>query len=92
MDEELGGVVGVNENLIADADSFNLGVGVVSEDISLDTVSSERLRLGGEGDELVGDVDGDLDTFYIALVVSQQSSVFCIKAPLRFIGGSDVDY
>ncbi|KAM0965655.1 hypothetical protein ACFX13_021921 [Malus domestica] len=46
-DEELGGVVGVNEDLDADADSFDLGVGVVSNDVSLDPVGSKRLRLGG---------------------------------------------
>ncbi|KAB2628942.1 oligomeric Golgi complex subunit 5-like [Pyrus ussuriensis x Pyrus communis] len=60
-DEELGGVVGVNKDLIADADSFDLGVGVVSDNVSLDLVGSERLRLGGKGEELVGEVDGDLD-------------------------------
>ncbi|KAM1750768.1 hypothetical protein FF1_008940 [Malus domestica] len=61
VDEELGGVVGVNENLIDDADSFNLGVKVVSDDLSLELVGSERLRLGGGGEDLVGDVGGDLD-------------------------------
>lgn len=60
-DEELGGVVGVDEDLVADRNGFDLSVGVVSDDVSLDPVGGEGLGLGDGGKELVRDVDGDLD-------------------------------
>ncbi|TQD97840.1 hypothetical protein C1H46_016535 [Malus baccata] len=42
------------QDLIINANSFDMGVRVVSDDVSLDPVDSERLRLGDGGEVLVG--------------------------------------
>ncbi|KAM1014084.1 hypothetical protein ACFX2C_044129 [Malus domestica] len=49
------------QDLIVDANSFDMGVEVVSDDVSLDPVDSERLRFGDGGEVLIGEVDGDLN-------------------------------
>ena len=46
-------------------DGFDLGFGVVSDDVALDSVGGEHLGLGGEEEKFVGLIDGTLMQFQI---------------------------
>lgn len=59
--EEEGGVLRVDKDLVADGDGDDVGVGMVGGDVLLDPLLGEGRGFGGGGEELVGEVDGDLD-------------------------------
>ena len=60
-DEEFGGVVWVDEDLVADGDGVDFGAGIEMGDAGLDPVVSEGRIGGGGGEKLVGKCNNDGD-------------------------------